>query len=68
MLKIVEKYWEAESGSVCLIYCNINHDHPESYGQKPAKCTLYIRLYKLKEHKCKISSYKVGSEKICIYI
>ena len=39
-LKVVEKYWEAGPGSVCLICCGIGHDRQGSCGQKPAKCTV----------------------------
>lgn len=68
VLKIVEKYWEAELGSICLIYYSISHNHSRSCGQKLAKCTLCAGPHKLKEYKYRGSDYKIGPRKIYTHI
>lgn len=64
-LKVVEKYWEAGSGSICLICYDIGNNCPENYGDRPAKCSLYAKLHKLEEHKCGMRGYRARWDKIC---
>ncbi len=50
-LKVVEKYWEAGPGSVCISYKAVDHYRLGNCGKRAMECVICAGLYKVKNHK-----------------
>ncbi len=49
-IKVVERYWEAGPGSVCMICCGIGHQRMGSCGDRPQKCIICAGPHKVEDH------------------
>ena len=51
-LKVVEKYWEAGPGSVCLSYAGVGHNCLGECGARAVQCVNYISAHEAEDHRC----------------
>ena len=65
---MLKRYWEAEPGSICLVFCGIDYDWLGNCGWKPVQCTLCVGSHKLEEHKYRVNRCKVGFGKIYTHV
>ena len=49
-VKLMEKYWEAGPGLVCIRCCGIGHKRLGSCGDRPEKCLLYAGPHQASNH------------------
>lgn len=68
VIKVVEKYWDIESGLVYMICYSIRHQQIESCGDRPQKYIIYAGPNKIKDYQCGIAEYQKRKKKICVYI
>lgn len=66
--KIIEKYCEVRSRSLCSIWCVIGHDRPGDCWQRLANGIICANFHKLEEHIWGVSACLIGSGKIYIYV
>lgn len=66
--KVVEKYWEARQGLVCISYTRIGYDCLGRYGNRGLYCVICIRDNKIKNHLYGVIGYNVQKRKISIYV
>ena len=67
-LKVVEKFWKAGPGSICLICCGIGHDRLGNCGERLMQCTLYAGPHKLGKHKCGVIGCQARLGKIYSHV
>ena len=68
LIRVVEKYWEAESSSVCMTCCGISHERMGDCRNWPAKCIIYTGAHKVEEHQCGVTGCTKSRGKICPHI
>ena len=68
MIRIVERYWEAGPGSVCMICCGIGHEKMGSCGNRPPQCIICSSPHKVEEHYCSVAGCNKGKRKICAHV
>lgn len=68
IIGLVERYWEAEPGLVCMRYCAIGHVRISSYGDQTPQYIIYNGLHKMEEPYCGIAGSSKGKKKICIHV
>ena len=65
---MVEKYWDAGPGSICMTCCGIEHQRMGSCGGQPQKCIICAGLHKIKDHQCGVAGCQKVKAKICIHV
>ena len=68
VLKVVEKYSEAEPGLVCMSCVGINHNRLGECGDKTVQCIICVSAYKVKNHRCGVIGYTVKIDKVCTHV
>lgn len=68
IMRVVEKYWEAESGSVCMICGGISHEQMNSCGNRASQYIICSWLHKLKEYCYNIANCIKKKKKICAHM
>ena len=66
--KVVEKYWEAGPGSVCMTCSGIGHDRLGGCGERSPQCVICAGAHKSENHKCGVTGCTVKKGKICIHV
>ena len=56
-VKVVEKYWDAGLGLVCMACCSIEHQRMESCGRRPQNCIICTSPHKIEDHQCGVTGY-----------
>lgn len=67
-LKLVERYWEAGEGSVCLICYGISHEWLGRCGERLSQYTICVGPYSIEEHRCGVNGCEVGFGKIFSHV
>ncbi len=67
-LKIVEKYWKAGPGSVCLSCAGIGHDRLRECADRGIQCVICTGAYKAEDHKCGVTGCTVKMGKIYTHV
>ena len=67
-LKIVEKYWEAGPGLVCLSCAGVGHDCLEECGDRAVQCVICADVHKVEDHRCGVTGCTVKMGKICTHV
>ena len=68
IVRVVERYWEAGPGSVCMICCGIGHEQMGSCGNRPPQCIICSGSHKVEEHRCGVAGCNKGKGKICAHV
>lgn len=68
IVKKVEKFWKAISGSVCMRCCKISHECLGSCENKSEKYIMCIRKHQVSEHQYKVGGYNKEIRKLCVYV
>ena len=67
-LKVVEKYWEAGPGSVCMSCASVGHDRLRQCGDKAVQCVICAGAHKVEDHRCGVTGCTVKMGKICTHV
>lgn len=67
-LKVVEKYWEAGPGSVCMSCAGVGHNRLGECGDRTLQCVICAGDHKAENHTCGITGCNVKKGKICAYV
>ncbi len=67
-LKVVEKYWEAGPGSVCLSCAGVGHDRLGECGDRAVQCVICAGAHKVEDHRCGVTGCVVKMGKICTHV
>ncbi len=67
-IKVLEKYWEAWPGSVCMSCAVVCYDCLEDYGKRAMQCVICAGLHKVKNYKYGLTGCSIKVGKICKYI
>ena len=65
---MVEKYWEAGPGSVCMRCCGIGHERLGSCGDRPEKCLLCAGPHQASNHQCGVDGCSKKPGKLCTHV
>lgn len=65
VLKVVEKYWEAGPGSICVSCVGVGHNCLAKYRNRAIQYVTYTRFHKIENYRCGVKSYMVKIYKIC---
>lgn len=65
---MVEKYWEAGPGSICISYGGISHNHLGECGNKGLLYVICTGHHKSEYHVCGVIGCNVKERKIYAYI
>ena len=65
---MVEKYWDAGPGLVCMTCCGIGHQRMGSCGGRPQKCIICAGPHKIEDHQCGVAGCQKGKRKICVHV
>ena len=68
VIRVVERYWEAGPGSVCMTCCGIGYQRMGSCGDRPEKCIICAGPHKVEDHQCGVTGCKKGKRKICVHV
>ena len=63
-LKVVEKYWEARPGSVCLSCAGVGHDRLGECGGRAVQCVICAGAHKVEDHRYGVTGCAVKMGKI----
>ncbi len=66
--KVVEKYWEAGPGSVCMSCAGIGHDRLGECGNRGLQCVICAGDHKTENHLCGVTGCNVKKGKICTHV
>ena len=66
--KVVEKYWEAGPGSVCMTCSGIGHDRLGGCKERPEQCVICAGAHKTENHRCGVTGCAAKKGKICIHV
>ncbi len=67
-LKVVKKYWDAGSGSVCMTCSCFGYDKLGEYGDKKARYIICAGLSRSNNHKCRTIRCTPVRSKICTQV
>ena len=67
-LKVVEKYWEAGPGLVCLSCAGVDHDRLEKCGDRAVQCVICAGANKVEDYRCGVTGCAVKMDKICTHV
>ena len=67
-LKVVEKYWKAGPGSVCMSCAGIGHDCLGECGERAVKCVICAGAHKVENHRCGVTGCTIKMGKICTHV
>ena len=67
-LKVVEKYWEARPGSVCLSCAGLGHDCLGECGDRAVQCVICAGAHKVEDYRCGVTGCTVKMGKICTHV
>ena len=67
-LKVVEKYWEAGPGSVCMSCAGIGHNRLGECGDRGLQCVICAGDHKAEDHVCGVTGCNVRKGKICAHV
>lgn len=67
-LKVVEKYWEAGPGSVCMSCAGIGHDRLEECKDRAIQCIICVGVHKAENHRCGVTGCIVKGGEICTHV
>ena len=67
-LKVVEKYWEAGPGSVCMSCAGVGHDRMGECGDRAIQCVICAGAHKVENHKCGVTGCTTKVGKICTHV
>lgn len=67
-MRVVERYWEAGPGSVCMTCCGIGHERMGSCGDRAPQCIICSGPHKMEEHYCGVAGCVKGKGKICAHV
>lgn len=67
-VKVVEKYWEAGPGSVCMRCCGLGHERLGSCGDRPEKCLLCAGPHQASNHQCGVDGCSKKPGKLCTHV
>ena len=68
IFRVVERYWGAEPGSVCMTCCGISHEQMGSCRSRLPQCIVYNGSHKVEEHCCGVADCKKKKRKICAHV
>ena len=66
--KVVEKYWEAGPGSVCMACSGIGHDRLGGCKERAEQCVICAGAHKTENHSCGVTGCGAKKGKICIHV
>lgn len=67
-LKVVEKYWEAGTGSVCMSCAGVGHERLGECGDRAVQCVICAGDHKVENHRCGVNGCMVKTGKICTHV
>ena len=67
-LKVVEKYWEAGPGSVCMSCAGVGHDCLGECGDRIVQCVICAGAHKAEDHRCGVIGCTAKMGKICTHV
>lgn len=65
---MVEKFWEAGPGSLCMKCCGIFHERTGSCGDRPVQCVMCAGERQVSDHQCGVNGCNKGRGKICMHV
>ncbi len=68
IVRVIEKYWEKEPSSVCMICCGIGHERMGNCENRPSQCIICSSFYKVEEHCCIVAGYNKNKGKTCDHV
>ena len=68
IVRVVERYWEAGPGSVCMTCCGIGHERMGSCGNRVPQCIICSGPHKMEEHCCGVADCIKGKGKTYAHV
>lgn len=62
-VKMIEKFWEAGPGSVCMRCCGTGHERLGSCGDRPIQCVMCAGKHQVSDHQCDVNECNKGRGK-----
>lgn len=67
-LKVVEKYWEAGPGSICMSCAGVGHNRLGECGDRAIQCVICAGAHKAENHRCGVTGCTIKMGKICTHV
>ena len=65
---MVEKYWEAGPGSVCMSCAGVGHDRLGKCGDRAIQCVSCAGAHRVENDRCGVTGCTIKMGKICTHI